>query len=119
MEAFTQAEEETNGDGEGRGGEEEGAPPFRFEKVVSASPRSTSGAGSDRGRGKKKAKPSSAGRAMLDEALGRIDEPLALLVASCAAVSSLVEVSLFDFCVSLVQPALTPSCETDTHNRNY
>lgn len=83
MEAFTQADDGEDGGGKG----EDGSPPFRFEKVVSASPRSAAG---DQGR-RKKAKPSSAGRAMLDEALGRIEEPLALLVASCAAVSSLVE----------------------------
>ena len=89
MEAFTQADNDAN-DEDGGKKEEVGASPFRFEKVISASPRSVAGAGSDQNR-KKKAKPSSAGRAMLDEALGRIEEPLALLVASCAAVSSLVE----------------------------
>ena len=78
------------GGGKRGGVAEEKCNPFRFEKLISTRPSNSSdGGGNSKQRTKKKAKVP-IGQTLLMEAMDRINEPLAFLLASSVAVMSLL-----------------------------
>jgi hypothetical protein len=80
----------TTGGGKRGGVAEEKCNPFRFEKLISTRPSNSSdGGGNSKQRTKKKAKVP-IGQTLLMEAMDRINEPLAFLLASSVAVMSLL-----------------------------